>query len=237
MKLYKLTDKDGCTRNGTQWGPGVRHEAPGEGWLCTESWIHAYEHPLLAVLHDSIHGEFGAAACLWECETDDQEPLRDGQMKIGVRSLTTLREIPLPMITTEQRMRYAILCARQVCNDPEWVAWADAWLDGSDRTEQAAAEVARMVEGGTAMRAARATRVMEEGPAVRVAKAARVAARKAAWIAEEAARVAQAAAWVANRKAADVIETLDLVAIAKEATGYVREGEELNCSDGSDMIG
>lgn len=29
MRLYKLTDEHGCTRNNTQWGPGVTHTAKG----------------------------------------------------------------------------------------------------------------------------------------------------------------------------------------------------------------
>ena len=34
IKLYKLTDGDGQTRGGTQWGPGVSHSGTGEGELC-----------------------------------------------------------------------------------------------------------------------------------------------------------------------------------------------------------
>ena len=31
MKLYKLTDKNGQTHGGCQWGPGVQHETSGDG--------------------------------------------------------------------------------------------------------------------------------------------------------------------------------------------------------------
>lgn len=41
MKLYKLTDSHGRTYNDTQWGPGVTHEASGEGELCGPGWLHA----------------------------------------------------------------------------------------------------------------------------------------------------------------------------------------------------
>lgn len=147
MILYKLTDANGRTYRKTQWGVGVTHKAadPGKGPLCGPGWIHAYEHPLLAVLHDPIHGQFGPYARLWECKTDDDRPLRDGQMKIGVRSLTTIREIPLPKVTTKQRVRYSILCAWKSLTGhrEEWVrmwrAWARRWLSGEDRSRDAVA--------------------------------------------------------------------------------------------------
>jgi len=228
MKLYKLTDKDGCTRNGTQWGPGVQNEArdPGKGPLCGPGWIHAYEHPLLAVLHDPIHGEFLTRqdvrlcpihgeflarqdARLWECETDDQEPLRDGQMKIGVRSLTTIREIPIPRITLEQRARYAIPCAKLVYSEPKWVAWVDSWLDGSDRTSAAA----WAAEAWASAREARtwATAAMAAATAVEEARMVEGAARGTARVAKTWA--AARAAEVANECSPEV----DLISIAEEA--------------------
>jgi len=45
-------------------------------------------------------------------------------------------------VTTDQRIRYAILCAMEVCTDPIWRKWADAWITRIDRTEAAAAKAA-----------------------------------------------------------------------------------------------
>ena len=59
MKAYKLTDKNGQTKNSTQWGPGITHEAPGAGQLCSDGWIHVYDHPELAVTLDPIGTRFG----------------------------------------------------------------------------------------------------------------------------------------------------------------------------------
>ena len=67
MKLYKLTDGDGQTMSGTQWGPGVSHSGTGEGELCGPGWIHAYEHPLIAVLLNPIHANIQNPR-LWEAE-------------------------------------------------------------------------------------------------------------------------------------------------------------------------
>ena len=139
-KLYKLTDEKGQTRGGTQWGPGVSHSGTGCGGLCSPGWIHAYEHPLLAVLLNPIHGDFKTPR-LWEAE--GEIALRDGQLKCGCVTLTTIRELPLPHVTTEMRVRFAILCAQRVCRDAAWNGWANGWLlnsAGSRSAEAAEAE-------------------------------------------------------------------------------------------------
>jgi hypothetical protein len=112
----------------------------GEDALCGPGWIHAYEHPLLAVLHNPTHADFDDPL-LWECETTDENPLRDGQMKIGVRNLTTIKKIPLPEVTNEQRIKYGILCALEVCSYEKFYVWAKKWLNGEDRTYQSAEDV------------------------------------------------------------------------------------------------
>ncbi len=132
LKLYKLTDSYGKTWGGTQWGPGISHSGTGKGGLCGPGWIHAYEHPLVAVLLNPIHANFKNPR-LWEAE--GEVGLRDGQLKCGCKRLTTIREIPLPEITAEMRARFAILCAKEVCADLSWNAWADKWLSGGDRTQ------------------------------------------------------------------------------------------------------
>jgi len=59
--LYKFTDSEGKTFRGTQWGQNVTNEATGiSGLLCSDSWIHAYEHPLIASLMYPIHIFYGS---------------------------------------------------------------------------------------------------------------------------------------------------------------------------------
>jgi hypothetical protein len=178
IKLYKLTDKDGQTRGGMQWGPGVSHSGTGEGELCGWGWIHAYEHPLIAVLMNPIHAKFKNPR-LWEAE--GEIAIRDGQIKCGCKTLTVIREIPLPAITTEMRVRFAILCAKEVCADLSWNAWADRWLSGEDRSAEAAWAWAAAAWAARAARAARA------------AEAAAAAAARSAYAAEAAAAAARAA--------------------------------------------
>ena len=158
IKLFKLTDSDGKTMNGTQWGPGVSHSGTGKGELCGPGWIHAYEHPLIAVLLNPIHADFENPR-LWEAK--GEVGLRDGQLKCGCKTLTTVREIPLPSITTKMRIRFAILCAKEVCAD-SWNAWADKWLSGGDRTQaEASAWAAEAYERAEAAAASAAAACAE----------------------------------------------------------------------------
>jgi hypothetical protein len=146
MRLYKLTDAQGRTRAGYDneltWAVGVTHTAKGKGTeLCTDGVIHAYEHPLLAVLLNPIHANFNPATMrLFAAE--GEIVAREGQLKCGVKSLTIVEEIPVPTMTTEQRVKFAILCAKEVCKDSTWNAWADKWLSGEDRSEARAARAA-----------------------------------------------------------------------------------------------
>ena len=136
MKLYKLTNEKGETRGGMRWGENVTHKAVGLGInLCSDGWIHAYEHPLIAVLMNPAHCNF-ITPLMWQAEGD--VGLRDGPLKCGVKSLTTLSQMAIPAITIEQRVRFAIACAWQSCGK-EWRAWAAGWLMGNDRSVAVAA--------------------------------------------------------------------------------------------------
>ena len=137
MKVYKLTDENARTHGDTQWGPGISHEAkPGDGELCSEYWIHAYEDPLLAVLHNPMHAAFYKPR-LWEAEAEG-EIKREGQLKLGCKKLTVLNEISLPELTIEQKVAYGIYAALGVCKDKKFVKWAEKWLNGKDRSRETA---------------------------------------------------------------------------------------------------
>jgi enoyl-CoA hydratase/carnithine racemase len=140
MKLYKLTDENGQTYGGTQWGEGIEYSSPGTGELCSSGWIHAYTDPLLAVLFNPIHAQFSHPQ-LWECEgagmTKD-----DRGMKLGVQTLKTLRRIDIPYVSVTQRVAFGILCSLEVCKDIAYVSWANAWLSGKERSREAAGAAA-----------------------------------------------------------------------------------------------
>lgn len=140
------TLQDNTTSGGAtlEWGAGYTATGPGTK-LCSPDVIHAYTHPLLAVLLNPIHADYPNPK-LWRCEGDVVAD--DHGLKVGVKTLTTIEEIPLPVVTTEQRVKFAILCAKQVCKDEKWNDWADKWLSGEDRAaaEAAAAEAAAPID-------------------------------------------------------------------------------------------
>ena len=189
--LYKLTDSDSYTRRGksgeTLWEPDVWHEAPG-GALCSAGVLHAYEDARIAVLMNPIHASI-SDPILWRAE--GEVCARDGQLKCGCTRLRVVERIELPAMTTEQRVEIAIRCALTCCKEPVWLAWAQRWLTGEDRTAEAAWSAAETAIAT----AARAT-----------ATAAEAAIATAAW-------AAATAAWAAIARAA---WALDLVAIIDE---------------------
>ena len=196
---YKLTNQDGRTRGDTQWGQGVTHTAEGDGTdLCSDGVIHYYDSALLAVLMNPIHAGIQNPR-LWEAE--GETTASDG-LKGGCRSLTTLREIPLPVVTPEQRAKFGILCAMEVYHDSSWRRWARGWLDGTDRSEAAAWAAEAAVRAAAAEEAAAAAR----------------AAWAAAWAAE-----AEAEAWAAGaaaraaRVAREADCSIDFTALAEAA--------------------
>jgi hypothetical protein len=129
----KLMNPDGTTRNNTLWSDGTQHEAnlTEQFTLCSAGCIHFYEDELLAVLMNPAHGNFrNPIARRFEPE---DEIVTDGT-KSGCRAGTTHELVELPDITTNQQIRFGILCALQVYHDDGFVNWANHWLDKSDRS-------------------------------------------------------------------------------------------------------
>ena len=153
MLVYKLTNQKLTTHDGCAWVIGEWHSTDGHGNLCGPGWLHAYTDPLLAVLLNPMHAAF-VAPRLFEAEADGDIRLAHG-LQIGATKMRLTAEMPLPVVTTQQRVRFGILCARHACSDPAWNRWADQWLSVSveDQTAKAA----------WAARAARAAREVAIG--------------------------------------------------------------------------
>ena len=206
MIVYKLTNQEMQTCGGFQWKLGEIKEASGEGPLCSSGWLHSYEDPLLAVLHNPIHAAINSPR-MFTADTLGGRVLYDLQLKLGSTQLVLLEEIRVPQITTAQRVAYGILCALEVCKSDHFTSWAERWLSGEDRSADAAAAAAwREARAATWSRAAEAAGW----------------AALAAWVA----RTAAAAAWAATgaaREANAVGDSLDLSKIAEKAMTYQGE--------------
>lgn len=142
---YKLTDKDGKTQPGaeneTQWGENVTHRAKDKGKkLCTGQVIHGYDDYYLAVYMNPAQGNYDEGTMLmWAGK--GRRVVTDG-IKSGYKQFTTLRRIPIPELTTEQRVTITIHLALQLYVNDSFRKWAIDWLDGIDRSSDAAAKAA-----------------------------------------------------------------------------------------------
>jgi len=194
MEYYKLTDSKDCTKD-TQWGENVTNKARGEGKnLCSHDVIHVYDHPLKAVMFNPIHTNFDEYH-LWEVKV--KKVGANDTLKVGVKQCTTIRKIDAPIITTEQRVRFAILCALKVYKEKSFVDWANGWLSEKDKSASAA-ESAESAAWSAAWSAASAAK----SAAWSAAWSAESAAWSAAWSAASAAWRAESAAWSAAESAA-----------------------------------
>jgi len=120
----------------------------GDARLCNSCWYHVYDHPLIAVLLNPTHRDL-ARPKLFECTYDGRLCTLDNQgLKRGVRRLRLDKELPLPVITSNQRTRVAIYCAKPSCSEKHWRAWAKSWLNGKDRTSSSAMQIQRMLGRG-----------------------------------------------------------------------------------------
>lgn len=170
MKYYKLTDKNLQTYKGCQWVVGDWKETSGEGELCSEGWLHCYHHPLLAVLHNPIHANI-FEPLVWEVEVGGKY-LNDNFIKCGFTKMRLVKQIELPVVTTNQRVAYGIYSSLEVYENTEYRRWAENWLNGTDRSitaaavartaARAAAEAARAAaEAGTAAAAGTAAKMIK----------------------------------------------------------------------------
>ena len=204
MKLYKLTNQNNETRNHTLWGENVSHSVPGEGKLCGPGWLHAYEHPLIAVFINPVHGNI-INPRLWLAE--GEIGVRNGELKCGTAKLTTIRKLKLPELTLEFRAAVAIKLALEVYDHPEFVNWADNWLSGkacsagAANAAYAAARAAAYAARAAARAAAYAARAAADAGAAGAAGAAYAAARAANAAARAADAVVYTAAYAANAAA------------------------------------
>ena len=204
MKAYKLTNQDCMTQNNALWEVGVTKEISlelqnKEAPLCSESWFHFYKDPLLAVLMNPVHASIEDPR-LWLAEASGL--IKEEPLKSGTTCLTIIKELKLPVISTAQRIGFGILCTKYVNTDPAWIAWADNWLSGKDRSKDTAAAAAAYATVNDAFVAA-------------YIAASAASAAYAASVASAAYAASAASAYAAS--AAKVNVDIDFITLAKQA--------------------
>lgn len=136
--MYKLTTQDKTTRGGMKWEIGKTNIATGKGTsMCTDQVLHCYASPHQAVFLNSVHANINNPRLFMiECSA---LVATDG-LKHASKSQTPVKELPLPILTTNQRVAIAIKLALTVYKAVEFVKWANGWLNGTDRTAGTAAD-------------------------------------------------------------------------------------------------
>lgn len=143
LTVYKFTDTTGMGGDGRQWGAGVTHTTTGEYYphRPEQNWLLCEHSPLTAALLGPIH-DGANYPVLWRAEvtTNAIEPHGGRLMVTG---LTTIEDVPVPVVTATQRVAFAILCtlADTTRERAEWNRWAGRWLSGADRSRESAARV------------------------------------------------------------------------------------------------
>jgi len=225
MKGYKLVSQNMKTRvgheNETTWEIGKTISVKeGKMELCTNTVIHYYSDPVVAIIMNCIHANITNPR-MFEVETSD-EYVTDG-LKYGCKSITLLGEIDAPKVTLEQKVAFGILSSLFVYKESNFVKWANNWLSGKDRTAAAArvavhAVYAAAVYADAARAAARAAAAAVYAARAAADADARADADAAARAAADAA--AAAAARADARADARAARTIDFTILAKKAMSF-----------------
>jgi len=211
MKIaYKLTDSKMRTCNEFQWELGKWYETTGEGDLCSSSWLHFYSDSLVGMFMNPVHAGIENPR-LFRAEVEGNF-IDDNGTKCGYSRARLVEELMVPQISPVQRVRFAILCAKEVYKEKEWNEWADNWLLGKDRTEESATitESAAIAAESAAESATKITAIAAESAAESAFYAVR-SATIAFYAAKNAESAAKSAFYVTKNK------KIDLVGIVQKA--------------------
>ena len=132
-----------ATHNFIQWGPGVSRTVPNwTGEIGSAGVIHCHEGKTLrdalalALLCDPADAQlsYSTRPRAWVCEGSGRH-VTDG-LKAGYETLTTVRAIALPRVTTEDAVTIGLrLWSEWADEDDVHIRqWVAAWLDGEDRS-------------------------------------------------------------------------------------------------------
>ena len=135
---YKLLSQKMTSRNNTKWEIGKAIEISKEfsgNELCSNQLLHCYASPEIAVFMNPAHANISEPRLF---RIRCSKILADDGTKQGCKKQTLLKELPLPEISVEQRIKIAILCATEVYKEPNFLVWAENWNTGKDRTATSA---------------------------------------------------------------------------------------------------
>jgi len=141
-KRYKLIEREAVkTENGGEkeekfdWKLKKWKEVEGDKeffGVFSEGWLHCYSDPLIAILLNPINENIQNPR-IFEVEVDGKEAYNN--MKYAYKKMRLIKEVNVPKITLEQKVKFAVLCALEVCTDNKFTSWAKDWYGGKKRKD------------------------------------------------------------------------------------------------------
>lgn len=147
--VTKLTDANGQSHGGCQWGPNVENPKgvlSGKNGLCGAGFYHGYHTPELAAFLNPRGADFQMPQ-FWLAEIRGTVEVEREIMKLGATEMRTVREIPAIVPTTLQRVAFTLYVASATLDSvglaiPKWEEWRDNWFVGTGPRTYAAAYAA-----------------------------------------------------------------------------------------------
>lgn len=141
MKKYILTDAAGRTAAGHPVVPGKRiHSARFKKDDPLFQIIAAgHNQELLALLDGAAAAADGSRLFLiqtWTVNVDARDP----------KAYTVIREVPLPEVSLEQKLGFAVAASARLLNHGLYGKWAALWLSGDDRGADTASHMRAILE-------------------------------------------------------------------------------------------
>ena len=140
MRKYVLTDRAGITATGQTLAPGKFIQATRDkSNIMPRINECGAETSLLAALISPIPADQARLFSIhcWNVTIDPK----------NAQSYTVVKEVDrVPVVTAEQRLRFAVLVAKETFRDKQFRHWADRWLSGTDCTATSARELISVLE-------------------------------------------------------------------------------------------
>lgn len=128
MRKYILTDRNGATTTGQKLQPGKYLQTESDKFSLMRNLDGCGgDSPLLAALISPIPANQARLFLIncWKVDTNS------GQSQ----SYTVIKETgDIPQVSSGLRLRFAVLVAKESCEDREFQRWADGWLMGGDQS-------------------------------------------------------------------------------------------------------
>ena len=134
---YKLLSQDMKSYDNTKWKLNEIKEKSDKSkiGMCSSDVFHCYAHPILAILFNPIHADIENPR-LFKIKIDGI--CNEDATKQASHSQMLYRELPIPEITLNQKIAFGIYCALTTCKKEGFITWANNWISGVDRSNNAA---------------------------------------------------------------------------------------------------